>query len=128
MATCKIGAREYALWKVAALAAGVLITIVGSGYGLSQAVLTAEDRWNQIDEFETNQREISEINLDVAAMQKNLEKQDARNDCQFWRQQYYLIRKQLQINPNDEELKKQKDEAEWNLKNSCERYEKLRGK
>lgn len=122
MATCQIGNKIFQLWQViAGVISGVLL-LVGSAWG----VLEAEDRWNQIPICTENAKEVDDLELDMAAMQKSIQRQDARNDLEFWKREVFFLKEQLRKYPNDRDIHQQLQEALENYKDAKTFYEELK--
>lgn len=126
MATCKIRDKEYPLWKVIGIAVSIFVSICASGWGVSQAVLTVEDRWNQEDKCLDNEKEIEEVKLDVAANRKALMTQSASKECSDWSQILISLEVQLDKDPHNQKLKDSWIKAKKKQKETCEEWERLR--
>lgn len=126
MATCKIRDKEYPLWKVIGIAVSIFVSICASGWGVSQAVLTVEDRWNQEDKCLDNEKEIEEVKLDVAANRKALMTQSASKECSDWSQILISLEVQLGKDPHNQKLKDSWIKAKKKQKETCEEWERLR--
>jgi gas vesicle protein len=124
MATCQIGNKVFQLWQVIAGVIGGVLLLIGAAWGM----LEADDRWNQKFFCNDNQEDISEIEADVAMLANSIQKQDARNDYEFWKRQVYVIEEQVRRYPNNNQLRQQLQEAKENLREAQERYLELKSR